>query len=128
MSKNKQNADAEEPQAFLELSEEIPEEWKYAQATHAEVTDSASVNQQLPIHNERPLVSVQQNRVQLSAGRSHYVAAGMVVGGVLLLIPISRVIILGLLYEILLLMRIFAIPLLVVWGLWMVYQLFYARR
>lgn len=128
MSKNKQNADAEEPQAFLELSEEIPEEWKYAQATPAEVTDSASVNQQLPIHNERPLVSVQQNRVQLSAGRSHYVAAGMVVGGVLLLIPISRVIILGLLYELLLLMRIFAIPLLVVWGLWMVYQLFYARR
>ncbi len=136
--------DPENSRPFLELSEEIPLDWRY-QGDHSQqaspqpqARDQAATERQnaendflapdsLPLSYQNPLLLQAQSQQERASRISRRVSAGLIIGGILLVIPVTRVFILGFMLEFLLLMRILTLPLLLAGGLWMVYRLFYQR-
>lgn len=146
-AQNKKDDESNEPEQskpFLELSEEIPLNWRYQSEgpTHPNSTPAARERAEpdlerlendfltpdaLPLSYQNPLLMQAQTQQERASRVSRRVSAGLIIGGILLIIPVTRVFLLGFLVELLLLMRVLTLPILVALSLWMIYRLFYQR-
>lgn len=142
MTAKKDPHEPEPSKPFLELSEEIPLDWRYqsedgnspdipasreAAAPLQRSENDFFAPDTLPLSYQNPLLIQAQTQQERATRISRNVSAGLIIGGILLVIPVTRMFMLGFLAEFLLLMRILTLPLLLAGGLWMIYRLFYQR-
>ena len=127
----------EDTRPFLEL-EEVPDDWQYQTDLSAPMEERTTgvgngaeqaflAPTALPLSYDNPLLAQAQASQERATRISRRVSAGLIIGGILLVIPVTRFVMLGFLVETLMLMRILTLPILLAVGLWMVYRLFYQR-